>query len=159
MKSDVLKIAQLEARTQIESQMLGIVTDPLWSTIFGFMAIHELRKRDLIGPVADDILYAGVVAINAARTPALMDLAGKGLSAGVAAVAGAAAAVGTVATGVVAQKAGQSLLASTGKGAAGIALLPVGLATSLAVKDLQRKGYTVSGKPGYAGAGKAGEIL
>jgi len=79
MASDAMKIARLQCSTQLTSQMLGIVTDPLWSTILGFCAVHKLRKEDLVGPIADDILYAGIIAINAARTPGLQDLAGKGI--------------------------------------------------------------------------------
>jgi len=110
--SDAVKIARLSAATQLSSQLLGVVTDPLWSSILGFVAVHELRKQDLVGPVADDILYAGIIAINTARQPAIMELAGKGISAAAGAAgaaAGAASAVGTVAVG-------QKLLAK-GKGA------------------------------------------
>jgi len=107
-KSDALKIAKLEADTALVSQVIGLATDPLWSTIGGFVAIHELRKRELIGPVADDVLYAGVIAINTARQPAMMELAGKGISAA-AAAAGAAAGVGGA---YVAGKVGQKLIAS-----------------------------------------------
>jgi len=106
-KSDILRIAELEARTGITSQVIALLTDPLWSTIAGFVAIHELRKRELIGPVADDILYAGCIAINTARTPALMDIAGKGISA----AAAAAGAAGGAATAYGAGKLGQKLLA------------------------------------------------
>lgn len=113
MASDAVKIARLSAQTQLQSQVLGLVTDPLWSTIAGFVAIHELRKREMIGPVADDVLYAGVIAINTARQPALMEFAGKGLSA----AAGAAGAAAGAAGAVGAAYAGQKLLAR-GKGPA-----------------------------------------
>lgn len=103
----------MQAGTELTSQLISLVTDPLWSTILGFVAIHELRKRDMIGPVADDVLYAGVIAINAARQPALMELAGKGMSA----AAGAAGAAAGAAGAVGAAYAGQKLLAR-GKGAA-----------------------------------------
>jgi hypothetical protein len=116
MTSDALKIARLQARTELTSQILGLASDPLWSTIAGFVTVHELRKRDLVGPVADDILYAGIIAINTARQPALMDLAGKGLSA---LSTGVAAAGGTVAA-AAALKGGQKLL-SKGKGDASFA--------------------------------------
>jgi len=76
-KSEAYKIAKLQCETQLTSQVLAIATDPLWSTIAGFAAVHKLRKEDYVGPVADDILYAGIIAINTARQPALMDLAGK----------------------------------------------------------------------------------
>jgi hypothetical protein len=96
VSSDALKIARLQARTELTSQVIALTTDPLWSTIAGFIAIHELRKANLIGPVADDVLYAGVIAINTARQPALMDLAGKGLStAGTLAIGAGSALAGT----------------------------------------------------------------
>jgi len=102
MKSDTLKIAELSCRTQLSSQLLGVVCDPLWSTILGFVAVHELRKHDLVGPVADDILYAGIIAVNTARTPGLTDLAGKGVS--------LISEVGTAAVGAGAALAGAKLL-------------------------------------------------
>lgn len=111
MASDVLKIARLQSRTELTSQALGLLADPLWSTILGFVAIHELRKRELIGPVADDVLYAGVIAINTARQPAMMELAGKGMTA----AAGAAGAAAGAAGAYGAAKVGQKLLAR-GKG-------------------------------------------
>lgn len=112
MASEALRIARLQASTELTSQCIALLTDPLWSTIGGFVAIHELRKRELIGPVADDVLYAGVIAINTARQPALQELAGKGLSA-FGAAAGAAGGVGVGAAGVAV---GKKLL-SQGKGA------------------------------------------
>lgn len=111
MASDALKIARLQARTELTSQVIALATDPLWSTIGGFVAIHELRKNDMIGPVADDVLYAGVIAINTARQPALMDLAGKGISAAAGAAGAAAGAAGAVGAAAV----GRQLLAR-GKG-------------------------------------------
>lgn len=113
MASDVLKIARLQARTELSSQALGLLSDPLWSTVLGFVAIHELRKRELIGPVADDVLYAGVIAINTARQPAMMELAGKGMTA----AAGAAGAAAGAAGAYGAAKVGQKLIAR-GKGPA-----------------------------------------
>ena len=79
MASDAVKIARLSAATQLTSQVLAITTDPLWSTVLGFVAVHELRKNDLVGPVADDILYAGMIAINTARTPGLAGMVGSAL--------------------------------------------------------------------------------
>ena len=155
--SDALKIARLECSTQLTSQVVGLLSDPLWSTILGFIAIHEARKRDLIGPVADDILYAGVIAVNTARSPALTDLAGKGITAasGVAAglAAGLAGGIGAVTAGAVAKKAGTAISSKVGTRAVGVALLPVGIATSMAVKDLERKGYTVTARPSYGSGG------
>lgn len=94
MATEAMRLARLEATTQLQSQLLGLLADPLWSTIGGFVAIHELRKREMIGPVADDVLYAGVIAINTARVPGVAEWAGKGVSA---AAAAAGAAVGTTA--------------------------------------------------------------
>jgi hypothetical protein len=79
MTSDAVRIARLSASTQLTAQLLAVTTDPLWSTVLGFVAVHELRKRDLIGPVADDILYAGMIAINTARTPGLAGMVGSAL--------------------------------------------------------------------------------
>lgn len=113
MRNQALKLARLEASTQLTSQAMSLLADPLWSTILGFVAIHELRKRELIGPVADDVLYAGVIAINTARQPAMVELAGRGLSA----AAGAAGAAAGAAGAVGAAYAGQKILAR-GKGPA-----------------------------------------
>ena len=124
MKSEALKIAELACRTQIESQILGIATDPLWSTILGFAAVHELRKRDLVGPVADDILYAGIIAVNAARTPGHADLAGKGI--GIVGEVATAAAGGAIATKLISGAGG------AGAGAKAVKLLGAGK-TALAV--------------------------
>jgi len=113
MKSDTLKIAELSCRTQLSSQLLGVVCDPLWSTILGFVAVHELRKHDLVGPVADDILYAGIIAVNTARTPGLTDLAGKGVS--------LISEVGTAAVGAGAALAGAKLLPKAAKSITAVA--------------------------------------
>jgi len=113
MASDTLKISRLQASTELTSQAMSLLADPLWSTVLGFVAIHELRKRDLIGPVADDVLYAGVIAINTARQPAMMELAGKGISVAAGAAGAAAGAAGAYTVG----KVGQSLVAR-GKGPA-----------------------------------------
>lgn len=111
MASEALRIARLQASTELTSQAMALLTDPLWSTVLGFVAVHELRKRELIGPVADDVLYTGIIAINTARQPAMMELAGKGITAG-AAAAGAAVGAGTA---YAAGKLGQKLVAR-GKG-------------------------------------------
>jgi len=113
MKSDTLKIAELSCRTQLSSQLLGVVCDPLWSTILGFVAVHELRKHDLVGPVADDILYAGIIAVNTARTPGLTDLAGKGVS--------LISEVGTATVGAGAALAGAKLLPKAAKSITAVA--------------------------------------
>ena len=157
MASETYKLAQLEARVQLTSQVLGLLSDPVWSTIGGFVAIHELRKRNLIGPVADDILYAGLITINASRVPGVTELAGKGISAAGAVAAGALSAAGTVAAGAALKKGITAVASKTGAGTAGIALLPVGIGTSLAAAELKRKGYTVD-RPQYGGAGQAGEV-
>jgi hypothetical protein len=103
VKSEALKIAQLQCRTQLESQMLGIVTDPLWSSILGFCAVHKLQKEDYIGPLAADALYVGIIAVNSARSPGLQDLAGKGIDvAGMAGAAGVGLLAGKAAGGAAA---------------------------------------------------------
>lgn len=104
MKSDALRIAQLSCSTQLTSQAIGVLCDPLWSTILGFVAVHELRKRDLVGPVADDLLYAGIIAVNTARTPGLTDLAGKSI--GLVGEVATAAVGGAIASKVLAGAAG-----------------------------------------------------
>jgi hypothetical protein len=91
---EALKIARLSASTQLTSQIVGLTTDPLWSTVLGFVAVHELRKQDLIGPVADDILYAGMIAINTARTPGLAGTVGSALGLENVLIPGVAGAVG-----------------------------------------------------------------
>jgi hypothetical protein len=113
MRSEAYKIARLQCETQLCSQALGIVTDPLWSTILGFAAVHEMRKRELVGPVADDILYAGIIAVNTARTPGLAELAGRGID--------AAGMIGAGATGLVAGKifSGRAATAAAAAGGAG----------------------------------------
>lgn len=135
-QSEALKIAKLEARTQLQSQVLGLFSDPLWSTIGGFVAVHELRKRELIGPVADDVLYAGIIAINTARSPGLAELAGKGLG-----TAGllAAGAMGYTASKALPAAAGAAAGAAGGGKAAmalrtvGKVAVPVALTTAAAI--------------------------
>jgi hypothetical protein len=133
--SEALKIAQLQCRTQLTSQVLGVLTDPLWSTVLGFVAVHELRKREMVGPVADDLLYAGIIAVNVGRNPGLQDLAGKGIDTAGLLGAGALGVVagkvgGTAASRAAAAGAGGGLVAA-GKGAAG-ALIPVAGIAALA---------------------------
>jgi hypothetical protein len=118
-KSEARKIAELQCRTQLQSQALGILQDPLWSTILGFVAVHELRKQDYVGPVADDILYAGIIAINSARQPGLQDLAGKALdTAGLIGAAGAGAVATKLLTGGGAAAGGAAAGAAAARGAA-----------------------------------------
>ena len=124
-----MRIARLEANTQIQSQMIALLTDPVWSTIGGFVVIHELRKANMIGPVADDVLYAGLIAINTARQPGLVDLAGRGLSAATSLALPAAAAAGGAAAGGAA--AGVTTLAKGGAVALG------GAATTAALMKAQ----------------------
>lgn len=66
-KSEAVKIAEIKARTELWHDTRAVLTDPLWSSILGFIVIHEARKASLVGPVADDLLYAGVIAINTTR--------------------------------------------------------------------------------------------
>lgn len=128
MKSEARKIAELQCRTQLESQALGLLADPLWSTILGFAAIHKMRKEEWIGPVADDVLYAGIIAINAARSPGIQDLAGKGIEVAGLLGAGAAGAItgkvlggGAAAGGAAAGGAAAGGAAAAGAAAAGAA--------------------------------------
>ena len=60
--------AQIEMQRELMRSCTQVLCDPLWSSVLGFAAVHALRKADMIGPVADDILYAGVIAINTARS-------------------------------------------------------------------------------------------
>lgn len=60
--------ANIELQRELLRGTITVLCDPLWSSVLGFAVVHELRKADLIGPVADDILYAGVIAINTARS-------------------------------------------------------------------------------------------
>lgn len=125
--------------------------DPLWSTIFGFVAVHELRKRELLGPVADDILYAGIIAVNVGRSPGLQDLAGKGID--------AVGMIGAAATGLVAGKVlsgsrgvgGAAGSAAVGAKAASAGLLLPASVAAIAVGELAA-GYMKA--PGAAGQGK-----
>jgi hypothetical protein len=66
-KHDAVKIAEIQARQALTHDALGVLCDPLWSSILGFIAVHEARKANLVGPVADDILYGGIIAINTTR--------------------------------------------------------------------------------------------
>lgn len=131
MASDAVKIARLQCRTQLASQTLGIVTDPLWSTILGFVVVHKLRKEDLVGPVADDILYAGIIAINSARTPGLHDLAGKGIDVAGLGVAGALGLVAGKGLGKAGVGAAAGAVGGKAAGLAGVAL-PVAAVAALA---------------------------
>ena len=111
MTSDAVKIARLSCATQLTSQILALATDPMWSTIGGFVVIHELRKKDMVGPVADDLLYTGVIAINTARQPEVMEWAGNGMSAAASAAGAAIGAAGAVGAAAVGRK-----LLARGKG-------------------------------------------
>jgi len=128
VKSEARKIAELQCRTQLESQALGILSDPLWSTVLGFVAVHELRKRDLVGPIADDILYAGIITVNAARQATIQDLPGKGMDLGVFGAGAAGLWAGKVLAGGRAVAGGAAAEAT----AAGGALLPVAAVAALA---------------------------
>lgn len=66
-KSEAVRIAEIQRDRAMWADVRAVVTDPLWSSVLGFIVIHEARKANLVGPVADDILYAGVIAINSAR--------------------------------------------------------------------------------------------
>lgn len=66
-KSDAVRVAEIQASSETGRQVVTVLTDPLWSSVLGFVAVHELRRADLVGPVADDFLYAGIIAINTNR--------------------------------------------------------------------------------------------
>lgn len=59
--------ATIQLQRDLIRSATTVVTDPLWSSILGFAAVHELRQANLVGPVADDLLYSGIVAINTTR--------------------------------------------------------------------------------------------
>jgi len=137
MASDAVKIARISARTQLTGQVLGLLTDPLWSTIGGFVAVHELRRRDLVGPVADDILYAGIIAINTARTPGVADTVGSKLGLDNVIIPAAAGAIGArvfggAAAGTVAGGVAKKSLLTKALPAARVAL-PVAAAAAISV--------------------------
>lgn len=60
--------AQLQLQRDLLRDVTQVLTDPLWSSVLGFVAVHELRQANLVGPVADDMLYGGIIAINTARS-------------------------------------------------------------------------------------------
>jgi hypothetical protein len=91
-----------------------------------------MRKEGWVGPVADDILYAGIIAINTARTPGLAGPVGKALGLENVVLPAAAGAVGArlfASRGAAAAGGGA---AAGGAAAAGVALLPVAAVTALA---------------------------
>jgi len=126
-----MRIARLEANTQIQSQMIALLTDPVWSTIGGFVVIHELRKANMIGPVADDVLYAGLIANNPARPPGLVDRGGRVLPAATSLALPAAAAAGGAAAGGAAAGGAAAGGAAAGGAAAGVTTLAKGGAVAL----------------------------
>jgi hypothetical protein len=145
MASDTLKIARLSAATQLTSQVLEIATDPLWSTVLGFAVVHELRKQDLIGPVADDILYAGMIAINTGRSPGLARMVGGALGLENVIIPAAAGAVGAkvfgqaaggAAAGTVAGSVAKKSLLTKALPAAKV-LLPVAITAAVVMKTDQ----------------------
>ena len=70
------RTARVAQEMQLQHDLIGVLCDPLWSSVLGFVAIHQARKMDLIGPVADDVLYAGVIAINSTRAGITHEAAG-----------------------------------------------------------------------------------
>ena len=66
-KSEAVKLAQIQSRDKTIHEAAKVLCDPLWSSILGFVVVHEARKANLVGPVADDLLYAGIITINATR--------------------------------------------------------------------------------------------
>lgn len=80
-KSDALKIAELQCRTQLESQVIGLISDPIISTIGGFVICNKLSEKGYLSGSQSAIIEAGIVAINTARiAPQLQQLAGSAIS-------------------------------------------------------------------------------
>jgi len=131
--SDVVRVAKISARTQLQSQALGLVTDPLWSSVLGFVAVHELHKHNMIGPVSESVLYAGIIAINTARQPGVASAVGSALGVdglgGLVAGGVAGAAAGGISGGAAAGGAAAGG-AAAGGGIAGV--LPAAGALALA---------------------------
>ena len=64
----MLALARLEAQRAALHEAAVVLCDPLWSSVLGFIVVHEARRANLVGPVADDILYSGIIAVNTARS-------------------------------------------------------------------------------------------
>lgn len=67
-RKTALALAGVEARRELVREAARVVCDPLWSSILGFVVVHEARQANLVGPVADDLLYSGIIAVNTARS-------------------------------------------------------------------------------------------
>lgn len=66
--SEAVKLARIKADSELQRELLRVLCDPLWSSVLGFIVVHEARQANLVGPVADDVLYGGIIAINTARS-------------------------------------------------------------------------------------------
>lgn len=62
------KLARIAQERELARDVVNVLCDPLWSSVLGFIIVHEARQANLVGPVADDILYGGIIAINTARS-------------------------------------------------------------------------------------------
>ena len=75
-RKTALALAEIEARRELLREGARVLCDPLWSSILGFIAVHEARQANLVGPVADDVLYSGIIAVNSARAGLVHEAAG-----------------------------------------------------------------------------------
>lgn len=98
-------MAEIQAQADLVRQVAGVLCDPLWSSVLGFIVVHEARQANLVGPVADDMLYAGIIAINSTRAGLVKEaregavgVAGA-LGQGISALANLAGSAGSVVTG------------------------------------------------------------
>ena len=75
-KSEAVRVAEIAARADAFREVTKLLADPLWSSVLGFIVVHEARKHNLVGPVADDLLYGGIIAINTERSGVAHEAAG-----------------------------------------------------------------------------------
>jgi hypothetical protein len=77
----MVELARIQAGRDLAKDATLVLCDPLWSSVLGFVVVHEARKANLVGPVADDLLYAGIISINASRAGLVKEAAGVAESA------------------------------------------------------------------------------
>ena len=80
-RKTAVQLARIQAGRDLAKDLTQVLCDPLWSSVLGFVVVHEARKANLVGPVADDILYAGIIAINSTRAGITKEAAGVAESA------------------------------------------------------------------------------